>query len=119
MLLRWPACLAASMAGIAAGTYQGGTYWPALWETTGFQGTAQDQGIWGQAFNRAVDRLGMATFPDLPLHFLGPILMHAGMPNYCLRDYFRLLLARRRLDPAWTRRASWPGQRRRAGNGVL
>jgi superfamily I DNA/RNA helicase len=99
LLLRWPACLAASMAGVAATRYQGGTYWPALWETTGFQGTTQDQRIWGQAFNTAVGRLGMATFPDLPLPFLGPILMHSGIPTYCLGDYFRLLLARRRHDP--------------------
>jgi len=57
----------------------------------------------------------MATFPELPLTFLGPILMHAGIPTYCLGDYFRLLLARRRLDPgmdaesflAW---ASAPGR---------
>ena len=99
LLLRWPACLTASMAGMAAARYQGGTYWPALWETTGFQGASQDQRIWGQAFNTAVDRLGMAAFPDLPQPFLGPILMHAGIPTYCLGDYFRLLLARRRLDP--------------------
>jgi superfamily I DNA/RNA helicase len=99
LLLRWPACLAASMAGVAATRYQGGTYWPALWETTGYEGTSQDQRIWGQAFNTAVDRLGMATFPDLPLPFVGPILMHAGIPTYCLGDYFRMLFARRRLDP--------------------
>ena len=73
-LLQWPACLAAAMAGVAATGYHGGTYWPELWETTGFPGTSQDQGIWGRAFNRAVDRLGMATFPELPLHFVGPDL---------------------------------------------
>ena len=98
-LLRWPACLAAAMAGVAATEYHGGTYWPEWWEIAGFQGTSQDQRIWGRAFNRAVDRLGMATFPELPLHFVGPILMHAGIPTYCLGDYFRLLLSRRRLDP--------------------
>ena len=98
-LLRWPACLAAAMAGVAVTDYKGGTYWPALWKITGCQGTQQEQGIWGRAFTRAVDRLGMPTFPDLPLHFVGPILMHAGIPAYCLNDYFRLLLSRRRLDP--------------------
>ncbi|HUY47645.1 MAG TPA: hypothetical protein VMV92_18255 [Streptosporangiaceae bacterium] len=118
LLLRWPTCLAAAMAGVAATRYQGGTYWPALWDTTGFQGTSQDQGIWGRAFNTAVDRLGMATFPELPLPFVGPILMHAGIPTYCLGDYFSLLLSRRRLDPgmdaesflAW---ATAPGRRLR------
>ena len=117
-LLRWQACLAAAMAGVAATRYEGGTYWPALWDVTGFAGTSQDQGIWGRAFNRAVDGLGMATFPGLPLHFVGPILMHAGIPSYCLGDYFRLLLSRRRLDPgmdaesflAW---ATAPGRRLR------
>ena len=98
-LLRWPACLAAAMAGVAVTDYKGGSYWPALWEAVGFQGTAQDQGIWGPAFNKAIDRLGMATFPELPLHFVGPILMHAGIPTYCLGDYLRLLLSRRRIDP--------------------
>ena len=42
-LLQWPACLAAAMAGVAATGYHGGTYWPELWETAGFQGTPQDQ----------------------------------------------------------------------------
>jgi superfamily I DNA/RNA helicase len=98
-LLRWPACVAAAMAGVAATRYHGGIYWPELWETTDFPGTAQDQGIWGRAFNQAIERLGMATFPELPHHFVGPILMHAGIPIYCLGDYFRLLLSRRRLDP--------------------
>src|SRR6266487_6628172 len=41
----------------------------------------------------------MATFPDMPLRYLGPILMHAGIPAYCLGDYFRLLLERRHRDP--------------------
>ena len=98
-LLRWPACLAAAMAGVAVADYKSGAYWPALWEAAGLQGTPQEQGIWGRAFNVAVARLGMATFPELPLHFVGPILMHAGIPTYCLGDYFRLLLSRRRLDP--------------------
>jgi superfamily I DNA/RNA helicase len=98
-LLQWPACLGAAMAGVAATRYHGGTYWPELWEATGFHGTSLDQQVWGRAFNLAVDKLGMATFPDLPLHFVGPILMHAGVPSYCLGDYFGLLLSRRRLDP--------------------
>ncbi len=98
-LLRWPACLTAAMAGVAATRYHEGTYWSALWDVTGVLGGPQDQAIWGRAFNEAVDQLGMAAFPDLPLRYVGPVLMHAGIPTYCLGDYFRLLLARRRLDP--------------------
>ncbi len=99
LLSRWPACLAAAMAGVAATDYQGGAYWPTLWEAAGFQGTPEDQEIWARAFNTAIGRLGMATFPELPLPSDEPILMHAGIPAYCLGDYFRLLLSRRRLDP--------------------
>ena len=99
LLSRWPACLAAAMAGAAATDHQGGTYWLSLWEAVGFQGTPEDQEIWGRAFNTAISRLGMAMFPELPLSSGDPILMHAGIPAYCLDDYFRLLLSRRRLDP--------------------
>jgi hypothetical protein len=99
LLRQWPACLTAGMAGVAATRYQGGTYWPALWDTAGFRGTQNDQSTWGKAFIHAIEHLGMPAFPELPLPYVGPILMHAGIPTYCLSDYFRLLLERRRLDP--------------------
>jgi hypothetical protein len=99
LLLRWPACVAAAMAGAAVTGYEAGTYWRALWASAEYPGTAQDQAIWGDAFIRAVAKLGMATFPEMPLRYVGPILMHAGIPAYCLGDYFRLLLDRRRQDP--------------------
>ncbi len=99
LLLRWPACVAAAMTGAAVTGYEAGTYWRALWTAAEYRGTVQDQVIWGEAFARAVANLGMATFPDMPLRYVGPILMHAGIPAYCLGDYFRLLLERRRRDP--------------------
>ena len=98
LLSRWPACLTAAMAGVAGTDLRGGTYWPALWAAAGFQGTPEDQEIWGRAFNTAIRRLGMAAFTELPLPAAEPILMHAGIPAHCLSDYFRLLLSRRRLD---------------------
>ena len=116
-LLRWPACLAAAMAGVAAENFQGGMYWPVLWTVTGFDGTGLDQGIWGRAFNRAVERLGMATFPGLPLTYVGPILMHAGLPNFCLGNYFQLLLDRRRHDPGMDAE-QFPGLGNGAGPGT-
>lgn len=99
LLLRWPGCVAAAMVGAAVSGYEAGTYWPALWKATRYSGSAQDQGVWGQAFTGAVKRLGMPTFTGMPLRYLGPILMHAGIPAYCLGDYFRLLLERRHRDP--------------------
>lgn len=98
-LLRWPACVAAVMVGAAVSGYEAGTYWPALWRSAQYPGSAPDQAVWGQAFGLALEQLGMATFPSMPLRFIGPVLMHAGIPAYCLGDYFQLLLERRRRDP--------------------
>jgi hypothetical protein len=98
-LARWPACTAGAMIGAAVSGYEAGTYWPALWKATRYTGSVQDQTVWGQAFTLAIERLNMPAFAGLPLRYLGPILMHAGIPAYCLGDYFRLLLDRRRRDP--------------------
>jgi hypothetical protein len=98
-LAQWPACLVAAMTGVAVTGYEQGTYWPALWKATGYQGNANDQQVWGTAFVRAASRLGLPTFSESQLRYLGPILMHAGIPVYCLGDYLRLLLERRRQDP--------------------
>jgi hypothetical protein len=99
LLLRRPACVAAAMISAAVAGYERGSYWPALWALAGYDPTQADQTAWGQAFNRSIEQLGMPTFSHLPLTNLGPILMHAGIPAYCLGDYFRLLLERRRRDP--------------------
>lgn len=101
VLRKFPACVAVSMAGVAATHYQGGHYWPALWDQTQLRDpAAADQVTWGQAFLAATDRLGLAAFPGLPHPFVGPVVMHAGLPTYCLGDWFELLAARRRLDPS-------------------
>ena len=55
--------------------------------------------MWGTAFTAALSELGLPTFSDSNLRYVGPILMHAGIPAYCLGDFFRLLVDRRRQDP--------------------
>jgi hypothetical protein len=99
VLVRWPACLVASMTGVAVASYAQGTYWPALWKAAWYVGNLNDQHIWGEAFADSLQRLGLPTFQDLPQRYVGPILMHAGIPAYCLGDFFRLLVDRRRQDP--------------------
>jgi hypothetical protein len=98
-LARWPACLVASMTGVAVTSYAQGTYWPALWKAAGYRGDADDQHVWGTAFVAALPELGLPMFSESYLRFLGPILMHAGIPAYCLGDFFRLLAERRRQEP--------------------
>lgn len=117
-LTRWPACLVASMTGVAVTGYEKGAYWPALWKAAEYAGDANDQHAWGKAFVCAAARLGLPTFSDANLRYVGPVLMHAGIPVYCLGDFFRLLVERRRQDPgldadrflAW---ATAPGRRPR------
>jgi hypothetical protein len=98
-LTRWPGCLVASMTGVAVTSYAQGIYWPALWKAAGYMGNADDQRVWGMAFIAALSELGLPTFSDSNLRWVGPILMHAGIPAYCLGDFFRLLADRRRQDP--------------------
>jgi hypothetical protein len=98
-LVSWPACLVASMTGVAVASYAQGTYWPALWKAAGHIGNMGDQQIWGEAFVESLQRLGLPAFSESSLRYVGPILMHAGIPAYCLRDYLRLLVDRRHQDP--------------------
>jgi hypothetical protein len=99
-LVKWPACLIAAMTGVAVTSYAQGTYWPAFWEAAKYEGSTADQQVWGQAFAVALGRLGLPSFAGITRQrYIGPILMHAGIPEYCLLDYFRLLAERRRHEP--------------------
>jgi hypothetical protein len=118
VLAHWPACLVASMSGVAVMGYRHGTYWPLFWDASGFHGDTEDQAVWGQAFVSAARRLGLPTFSESHLRYLGPILMHAGIPVNCLGDFFRLLADRRRQEPGMDADAflSWattPGRSQR------
>ncbi|WP_433365021.1 hypothetical protein [Streptosporangium sp. CA-115845] len=96
--VQWPSCVAVAVTGVAARGYQRGTFWPELWKAVRYRGLPEDQTIWGQGFVAAVDSLGMPTFPDMSMPYLGPILMHTGIPTYCLEDYFRLITQRRAVE---------------------
>lgn len=96
---RWPACVAVALTGIAAREYRQGELWPELWEALKYDGDQQDRVVWGQGFHGAVRRLGMPDFAEMRTKYVGPILMHTGIPNYCLDDYFHLVVHRRALDP--------------------
>lgn len=98
-LSRWPACMAAVTAGVATARYSHGAFWPALWETAQVPAPRQDYAAWGRAFLDALHDLGLDAFPDEHLPYVTPILMHAGIPTYCLRDVFALLLERSARTP--------------------
>ncbi|WP_440082283.1 hypothetical protein [Streptosporangium sp. LJ11] len=98
---RWPGCVAVTLSGVAATDYHQGTFWPHWWKASGHpHGTLQDQKAWGDGFLRALKTFGLPTFSEMHLKYVGPIVMHAGIPTFCLEDFFRLLLQRRALDPS-------------------
>ena len=99
VLFRWPASLAFALVSAATTGYGRGTYWPRVLEAANLTGYADVQTHLGRAFLRALDRLSLPKFPQLELTYLGPILMHAGIPNSSLEDLLNLLVARRDLDP--------------------
>ena len=99
ILDKWRACLVAAMTGVAVTGFAQGAYWPAFWQAARYEGDTNDQHVWGDAFGRAASRLGLPTFPASTQRYVGPILMHAGIPAYCLGDFFELLAERRRQDP--------------------
>jgi hypothetical protein len=96
---RWPACTAVTVASIANRDYEHGSFWPAFWEAIGFRGQAVDQKELGECFHLALEILWLPTFPAMGQHWLGPILMHAGIPAYCVRDFLLLMIRRMAADP--------------------
>ncbi|UOE20242.1 hypothetical protein NI17_003070 [Thermobifida halotolerans] len=93
-LARWPACVAAVTTGVAVEHYSHGAFWPALWSIAEVPDSRQDANLWGGTFLRSLALLGLDTFPNEHFPYVTPILMHAGIPTYCLDDVFALLLER-------------------------
>lgn len=93
---RYPACLVVGLAGVGAIGYEHGNYWSAVHELA--LGRV-DQTLWGESFRANLDRFKLARFPGLPQINVGEILMHAGVPAYCIGDLLNLLLHRLARDP--------------------
>ena len=96
---KWPACVVVGMTGAAAAHYEEGTYWRKLWDAVRYPGSPQDQRVWGKSFLGALATLGLPDFPGSHQPYLGPILMHCGIPTYCLKDLLRALIEHSRRDP--------------------
>lgn len=99
MLARRPACLVVGMSGLAATDYKEGAYWPKLWEVANLKPSQTNQSFWGKAFLGALARLGLPRFKHSRQMYLGPILMHCGIPTYCLPDLLRMLVEHEYRDP--------------------
>lgn len=102
---RYPAVHVLSTAGVAADHYERGTFWPKLTAIMGVTPDPEFQRDWGEAFLENLARLGLPTFEkegDAGSKYVGRILLHSGMPTYCLGDFFRTLSWKRSVTPGLT-----------------
>lgn len=122
VLRRWPAVQVMSTVSVAAEHYAHGTFWRPLASILGIDGGQGFQQEWGSAFLDNLLTLGLPDFHDIEdpgARFVGPILMHSGVPTYCLGDYFRLVDERRSKDPGLTPDAFVAWAAGRAAEGKL
>ncbi|GAB2628390.1 hypothetical protein GCM10027270_14820 [Nocardioides ginkgobilobae] len=121
MLERWPSVHVLVTAGVAADHYESGTFWPKLVAALGVRGDQAFHREWGEAFLRNLEQIGLPAFrdngADAGTRYVGRILMHSGMPTYCLRDFYRLIVERRRRTPGLSPEefVSWSGTRASVG----
>ncbi|BBY36830.1 hypothetical protein MMAN_09640 [Mycobacterium mantenii] len=104
-LRRWPAVHVLATAGVAAEHYEKGTFWPKLIDVINISPDPGFQRVWGEAFLDNLQTLKMPTFDsdeDAGSRYVGRILLHSGMPTYCLDDFFRILSWKRSRTPGLT-----------------
>lgn len=73
--------------------YEAGNFWSAVRKTTRLDLSPKEQSAWGQLFEKIVMDMGGPPFPILEGHrYVTPILLHGGIPKYCLPDFFQYFL---------------------------
>ena len=98
LLRRWPAVQVLATAGVAAEHYAKGTFWPKLIDILKIEPNQNFQKFWGEAFLENLEELDLPTFEhveDTGSKYVGRILLHSGMPTYCLQDFFKILSRKR------------------------
>lgn len=90
---RWPACVVVGLAQVAVISYRDGSFWPGWHRAAGLRPTRRSAGQWGQAFVEALTTLGGTPPDDHPEQM---VLVHAAVPDACLREFLCILAAERR-----------------------
>ena len=68
--------------------YHAGNYWEEVGQSVGLP-RANLSSKWGEIFEEVLQRFQLAGFRGGEGHrFVAPILIHGGIPNYCLEDFF-------------------------------
>lgn len=121
LLRRYPAVHVVSVTHAATFGYHQGGFWPQLASRLQVDLTQQFRCEWGEAFLDNLSTLGLPTFAnaetDAGSRFVGRILLHCGVPNACLEDYFRLIHEQRTQRPGLssTDFVAWAAARAEAG----
>ena len=122
LLARYPAVQVLATTHVATEHYEAGSFWRALCEIAGIPNNGPIQQEWGTAFLSNLEQLGLPTFEDVEdpgARFVGRILMHSGVPTFCLGDYFTLVSERRRITPGLQPDAFVAWAAAKAGQGQL
>ena len=87
----YPCTLAVYLVAQGIHGYKGGDYWTPVVRATGLSSGYTSQV--GRAFEEIIDHLHLPMFPDLHGHrYVSLILVHGGIPDYCLDDFFANML---------------------------
>lgn len=91
----FPAVYALGLSGAASMHYEGGSLWPSIFDAMHLRYDANDANAMGRLFEECVAVLGLTTFPELDqeraTRFVSRILLHAGVPLYCIDDWVNAL----------------------------
>lgn len=117
LLRRFPAVHVLTTTRVATDHYAA-SFWPKLIELAGLPQGQGLQQAWGEAYLANLQRLGLPAFEEVEdrgSRFVGPILMHSGVPTFCLPDLLRLVRDRRRLTQGLSPESfvSWARERAR------
>ncbi|MGB9888242.1 MAG: hypothetical protein ACPLTQ_01050 [Anaerolineae bacterium] len=86
---QYPCSYAVFLVAQGARRYEAGDFWSAVRDATGLPIPPAQTLQWGQLFEEIVQALPVIQFPPLGgLRYVGPILAHSGIPDYCLGDFF-------------------------------
>jgi RNA polymerase primary sigma factor len=87
---KYPACLAIYLVAKGVYGYKGGDYWSSITEEIGLSA----QRHLGQFFERFLRERNLPSFPGVGgYRYVTIVLLHGGIPNYSLKDFFENFLA--------------------------
>jgi hypothetical protein len=89
----FPTCLACFLVFKGHEEYKSGDFWSSVWESLNLPKSTKWQGEWGEVFIEFLKENKLPSFDIGGGHrYVTPILVHGGIPNYCLNDFFQNLL---------------------------